>query len=88
MDSELESRIESIFDRADDLMIIQKQYKEAVTYDFNTLFSKNSMKISSNSIPRTSMLLTVLQPAWKKLLIWIIRKPLAMSSYLYKFLLV
>ena len=30
-DTDLEQRIESIFDKADDLMINKKQYKEAVS---------------------------------------------------------
>jgi hypothetical protein len=31
VDTDLEQRIEAIFDKADDLMINKKQYKEAVT---------------------------------------------------------
>ena len=37
--SELDARIEEIFDRADDLMINKKEYSQAVSVRFNSRFT-------------------------------------------------
>ena len=49
--SELDQKVEEIFDRADDLMINKKDYAEAVSY-WNCLLSKIDQTIPRNPLTR------------------------------------